>query len=122
MTDQPKRPWWRKRWWRKRRWLATLAVAAVLAYPLSFVPACWTLMRLDPRTQLARREIIAEGYRPVATALAAGPADALHVVCGVVNLGAPGGASLVARGGRIGVQSRETSSGETDTTVVRWVW
>lgn len=111
----------RRVWWRRKRWQAAAVLAVLFAYPLSFVPTCWVLVRINPKTRYAQWEILREAYRPAASVLTLCPDDVQSAVCAAANVGNPGGASLVASGGRIGVLSRETDGGQ-DTVVIRWVW
>lgn len=108
-------------WWRRKRWQVAAVLAVLFGYPLSFVPACWILVRLDPKTRSAQWAILREAYRPAATVLTTCPDDLQAAVCTAANLGSADDAALVASGGRIGVRTRETDGGR-DTVVIRWVW
>lgn len=97
--DEPKAT---KAWWRRRRIWAGAAMV-VLSYPLSFVPACWVLMRIappysNPRSYAALRWT----YRPAAAALKACPEPVRNAVRRAVDWGAPDGMSLSVRS-KIGI-------------------
>lgn len=89
--DDPKpcRPWWRK-----KRWRAAAAVAFLSAYPPSFFPACWALMRLDPNARpgdVPRWEALTWAYRPAAEAVIAAPPGVQRAVARAVEAGSPAG-------------------------------
>lgn len=94
-ADKPNKPWWR----RKRTW--AVAAAALLAYPLSFVPAMWVLMRTDVDGNAGGRQAIRVVYRPAATALMACPDGVRRSVAKVVNVAATDEAEFALNGSMI---------------------
>lgn len=98
MYESPKRPRWRK-----KRWQAAAALAAALAYPLSFVPACWVLMRVAPDVRSAEWQAIAVLYEPLAELLLASPQPVQDAAAGVVNVWATDGVTIGVRDEWIGV-------------------
>jgi len=83
-------------WWQRRRVIVTAAVVAalVLAYPLSFVPACWVLMRIDPNVQWRQWEFFRDAYEPVADVVMASPTSIQDWVAIAISVGQPDGTSI----------------------------
>jgi hypothetical protein len=84
MDETPKRPWWRR-----RRAITLAGLLVVLAYPLSFAPACWVLMRTGPAVAPFVWRVIREAHRPTAYLLKWSPADVRETTEFLVNRGRP---------------------------------
>jgi hypothetical protein len=97
--EKPKRPWWR----RKRTWIAAALLAC--SYPLSFVPTCWVLTRMEPLSDDRQSwALLREMHRPTAAALKACPKPVQDAVRRAVDWGAPAGTTLSVRG-TIGIKT-----------------
>jgi len=80
----------KRHWWRKRRWWAVAFTAVLLfAYPLSFLLACWTLLRINPVEHPHKWNAIVAFYRPAAELLKASPVPVRHFVNRAASLGKP---------------------------------
>lgn len=119
MTDPPRKPWWRR-----KRAIALASVLIVLAYPLSFVPACWVLMRTDPMTDVFPFLVIREIHRPTAAVLKVCPESVRDAVRGLIDLGSPDGLGMVIDPTVIGVLTEDPfhDTGTTFSISILEVW
>ena len=83
-----------RHWWQKKRLIAALVILFILSYPLSFIPACWTMMRLDGWKDRAQMRLMGLLYRPIAIALIESPHPVRNCVYWTVELGAPEGVAF----------------------------
>ena len=107
--------------WRKKRWRAAAALWLVAAYPLSFVPACWVLMRIRPASHPTGWQAIRRFHAPTGVALASSPRAVQAVALRLVALGKPDDAAVIAAGG-IGMLTRDPGPDGEPVVIVYRVW
>ena len=78
----------RLRWNRKRR-VAAAVLAFLLAYPLSFWPACWVAVRLDPTRHRSELRFFGALYQPVILVLSSLHDSARHWIFASIEIGTP---------------------------------
>ena len=114
MIGYPREPWWRR-----RRPLAVAVLLVALAYPASFVPACWVLMRSDPWKKPVPWFVIPLVHWPTSAVVKACPRQVRDCVRRAIEWGSPEGIKVFVEPSSIAIVKKgpDAGPGEFQSTI-----